>query len=87
MYYRQVVKNREYAEHNDMRINYKKTKTMVFNPCTSADFMPDLRIENHELEVVDEIRLLGIIIQLDLKWSANTENMIKRAYKKVHQEA
>ena len=81
--HRQLEKTREYAVNNDMMINYKKTKAMVFNPCTSVDFMPDLRMEEHELEVVDEVRLLGIIISSDLKWSANTENMIKRAYKKL----
>jgi len=81
--YRQLVKTKEYADHNDMKINYKKTKMMVFNPCTSVDFTPDLRLENNELEVIDETRLLGIIIRSDLKWSSNTENLIERAYKKL----
>ena len=81
--YRQLLKTVEYAGQNEMMINYKKTKAMVFNPCISVDFMPDLRLEDHELEVVDEIRLLGIIVRSDLKWSSNTENLIERAYKKL----
>ena len=38
-----------------MKINYKKSKVMLFNPFTSIDFMPELSLDNHELEVVDEI--------------------------------
>ena len=56
---------------------------MIFNPCTSIDVLPELSLENHELEVVDEIRLLGIIIRSDLKWIANTENMVKKANKRL----
>ena len=56
---------------------------IVFNPCTSIDFMPDMRLEDNELEVVDEIRLLGLILRSDLKWISNTENMVKKANKRL----
>ena len=66
-----------------MKINYKKTKLMLFNPCTSLDFMPDLQLGGHELELVEEMRLLGLILTSDMKWAANTEYIVKRAYKKL----
>ena len=66
-----------------MKINFKKTKVMLFNPCTSIDFMPELDIDNKELEVVEEMRLLGVIIRSDMKWSSNTDNMITKANKKL----
>ena len=44
---------------------------------------PILRLENNELEVIDETRLLGVIIRSDLKWSLNTENLIERDYKNL----
>ena len=46
-----------------MRLNYKKTKVMLFNPCRKIDFMPELRIGYHELDIVDEIRLVGLVIR------------------------
>ena len=55
-----------------MKINYKKTKTMLFNPCTSLDFMPNLDLGGHELELVEEMKLLGLMITSDMKWAANT---------------
>ena len=79
----QLNKTLEYARRNEMVINYKKTKVMIFNPCTSIDVLPELSLENNELEVVDEIRLLGIIIRSDLKWIANTENMVIKANKRL----
>ena len=65
---KQLVKTKEYAQKNNMKINYKKTKVILFNPCSLTDFMPEVVIDDNELEVVDEIRLLGLIIRsLDLQ--------------------
>jgi hypothetical protein len=41
--YRQLLKTEDYARDNDMKINYNKTKVMVFNPCWTVDFMPELK--------------------------------------------
>ena len=45
--------------------------------------MPNIELDNNELELVVEMRLLGVIIQSDMKWTANTEYMVERAYKKL----
>ena len=59
-----------YAEKNRMRLNLDKTKLMLFNPCTSRDFMPEVRVNRTTIELVEESNLLGIIITNDLKWEA-----------------
>lgn len=81
--YKQLVKTVDYAEANQMKINYKKTKVIVFNPWSSIVFMPEICLDNNELEVVEEIRLLGIILRADMKWIANTENMVVKANKRL----
>ena len=35
------------------------------------------------MDVVEETRLLGVVIRSDLKWSSNTADIVKRAYKKL----
>ena len=60
--HRELVRTLDYATDNEMRINYKKTKAMVFNPCYSIDFSPELSLDQNDLEVVDEVRLIGLII-------------------------
>ena len=77
--YQQLQETEEYARSNKMEINYKKSKLMVFNPCRSLDFQPELKLGGDQLEVVEEMRLLGVTLQSDLKWSKNTTDIVKRA--------
>ena len=69
------MKTEENARENDMKINYNKTKVMVFNPCWKVDFMPELKFGTDQLELVEEMRLLGVVIQSDMKWTSNTESI------------
>ena len=66
-----------------MKINFSKTKLIKFNPCKEADISPDFEIGGHKLEVISQIRLLGVVLTSDLKFKTNTEQMITRAYKKL----
>ena len=62
-----------------MKMNLQKTKFMVFNPTSNFDFIP----EHKEIETNEEMKLLGLVIRNDLSWKSNTEQMIKRAYKRL----
>ena len=53
----QLVKTKEYAEVNDMKINEKKTKVMLFNPCRSIDFIPDIQLCGSQLYLVEKAGL------------------------------
>ena len=66
-----------------MKINLNKTKLMLFNTCKSLDFEPNINLENCLIELVEEAKILGVIIQSDLKWNKNTEYMVRRASKKL----
>ena len=50
--YNQLVKTAVYASNNQMKINEKKTKLIVFNPCTSLDLMPEFPLGANQLDVV-----------------------------------
>ena len=78
-----IKKTEEYAETNKMKINYKKTKLMVFNPGIVRDIFPRYVFNGDELEVVEESQLLGIILRNDLSWSSNTTYLVKKANKKL----
>ena len=66
-----------------MRINCEKTKFMLFNPTEVFDFIPDYEINGKKLETLEEMKILGLTLQNDLKWRSNTKNMIKKAYKRL----
>ena len=66
-----------------MQLNISKTKYMVINFCSSAQFNTRLGIKNTLLEQVSEARILGVIISSDLSWHANTNSLVKRAYARM----
>ena len=73
-----------FTDENLMVINQKKTNIMKFNFRKSLDFPPIFSFENGpSLEIVNQTKLVGIIISDDLKWSAHVEYMVKRANKKI----
>ena len=50
-----------------MVINEEKTKVMLFNQAWKYDFLPDIHTEAGDmLEVVEEFKLLGLVIRSDL---------------------
>jgi hypothetical protein len=73
----------EYASSNGMQLNYKKTKFMLFNPGTSRDFLPAFNLDGHEIEMVEETRLLGLVLSSDLSWGPNTDSIVERSNKKL----
>ena len=60
----QLYKTEEFSRNNFMKINRKKTKVMVFNPCKSWDFVPEIVLDNQEIEMVDNMKLLGVTKQI-----------------------
>ena len=79
----QLTQIQAYAEQNKMQLNLDKTKLMLFNPCTSRDFIPEIRIASTRLEIVEEAKLLGIIITSDLKWEAHVKYIVQRCNSKI----
>ena len=40
-------------------------------------------MEGNQLEVVDEMRILGIVFRSDLKWSSNTQYIVERGFSRI----
>ena len=79
----QLEKIVEYTKENEMKLNKKKTKVMVFNTAKVRDFAPKLTVEGNTIEVVEHMKLLGVEITNDLRWNANTTYITKRGYNKL----
>ena len=68
-----------WTDNQQMLINEKKTKTMIFNFTEKFQFTTRLMLKNETIEVIDSTRLLGTIISNDLKWDLNTAMIVKKA--------
>ena len=69
----------KWTKNQKMLVNAQKTKSMIFNFTNDYQFTTRLKLEDHQLEVINHTKLLGTIIQDDLKWDLNTQNLIKKA--------
>ena len=69
----------EWTKNQQMMINQTKTKTMIFNYTDKYQFTSRLKLNSENVEVINSTRLLGTILTEDLKWDANTKNIVKRA--------
>ena len=72
-----------YATENEMKINHKKTKSMLFNTAKKRDFTPRLTIESETIDLAEELKLLGVKITSDLKWHSNTSYITKKGYSRL----
>ena len=81
--YSELQNIQSYAEDNKMKLNLEKTKLMLFNPCKNKDFLPDFKIENTQIELVEQCKLLGVVITSNLSWSENTSYITKKCYKRM----
>ena len=66
-----------------MKLNIQKTKLMLFNPCKTKDFMPEFSVNQNRVELIEQTKLLGVILSSDLSWAANTEYIVKRCLNKT----
>ena len=62
-----------------MKVNESKCKTMIFNFNHKYQFTTNLSINNIDIQVIEEAKLLGVILSNDLRWEKNTEYIIKKA--------
>ena len=81
--YNQIEEVKKYTVVNDMKLNLEKTKLMLFNKSKTIDFLPHLKVEDNEIEYVEEFKLLGVIFTTDLKFHRNTQHIVAKAYKRI----
>ena len=69
-----------YTQEHQMKINKDKTKAILFNNAVKNDFHPTLTLGGEiQIEVLEEIKLLGVKIRSDLSWKTNTDSMCQGA--------
>ena len=69
----------EWTVNQKMQINGKKSKAMIYNFSKNHQFTTRLSLDNEVLGIVESTKLLGTIIQNDLKWDQNTAHIVKKA--------
>ena len=73
-----------WCDQNKMKLNPSKCLHMNVNFMRKPPIYPTFAIGTHNLETVTQMKVLGVIIQNDLKWDRNVDNIVKRANSKIH---
>ena len=61
-----------------------KQKAILFNNARNYDFTPRLSLQgDEELDLVEQVRLLGVEVSSDLSWRANTSSICQKAYSRM----
>ena len=66
-----------------MKLNTKKTKNMIFNFTKNHQFTTRMKVNNNNIEVVKEFKILGTIITDNLEWHRNISYLSKKAWKRM----
>ena len=74
-----------FTDQNQMVLNERKSKVMLFNKSKNFIFPPEFSFSNGGaiLECVEETLLLGVKINTNLKWASNTRYIVKKAMQKM----
>ena len=56
---------------------------MIFNFLKNYQFTTQLSVKGEKLEIIKEAKLLGTFITDDLKWNKNTNEIVKKGYKRM----
>ena len=56
---------------------------MIFNFTKKYQFVTSLKVNNSDIDLVKETKLLGTIITDTLSWDRNTEELVKKGYKRM----
>ena len=73
----------QWSSSNDMRLNEIKTKEMVVSFARNTVAFESILINGTPIEQVDNFKILGVILQNDLKWNTHITTTIKKANKRL----
>ena len=81
----QELKTQQYLEEinqwtikQQMDINQQKTKAMIINFTNNYQFTTRLNLKGETIEIVDKMKILGVIITNKLDWTENTAMLVKK---------
>ena len=73
-----------WSSSNWMKLSAKKCKEIRIRFLKDPIKFPHLKIDNQQLELVTSHKVLGLVIQNNLKWNNHIEYIVTKASKRLH---
>ena len=74
----ELAKISKWLKLNKLSLNVKKSKFILFHMPQKKIVVPNLSIDNTEIECVDEFNFLGITIHKHLKWDPHISSISRK---------
>ena len=69
----------DWSRENKMVLNTKKTCAMIFNFTKDSQFTSRVKVEGEVMNIFEETKLLGVMINNKLTWDNNTAFLVTRS--------
>ena len=63
----------QWTRENLMELNEKKSSAIIFNFSKKHQFTTNLLLKNKKIGIINETKLLGLILTSDLHWDKNVD--------------
>ena len=73
-----------WCETNNMKLNARKCHVMVVDFGKTHEPLVDLSLGNQTLDKVQSVKILGVLLQENLKWDVHVNGMVTRANKRIY---
>ena len=73
----------KYVDNHLMAVNRKKTQAMLCNTRQKWDMIPELYFKGEQIQIVEEIKVVGFVLRNDMKTWSNTAYITGKAYKRM----
>jgi hypothetical protein len=77
----ELVNINNWMKANKLSLNKAKTKAMIYHTPQRRVIKPELKIENNNIEIVDQFNFLGIILDKHLNWKPHCDMLTKKLSK------
>ena len=74
----------EWSESNLFRLNENKWKELRIDFAKNRNPFPPIKINGKPLQVVEEVKLLGLTIANNLKWNSHVNNIVAKSSKRIY---
>ena len=74
----------EWSESNLFRLNENKCKELRIDFAKNRNPFPPIKINGKPLQVVEEVKLLGLTIANNLKWNSHVNNIVAKSSKRIY---
>lgn len=77
-----LEKLQNWSEVNSLVINAAKTKAVIFKPTNKTIYTTiDLHLGDKKIEIVQDVKILGVTFSEDLNWDSHVDNVAKKLAK------